>query len=137
MKSKFSEQDAVYLSKGKRVGDFGFHVPPAPNSAPVSDVGASAPSVSKSADDQVLASDDAVATQIRMIVCNVLELAPSTSLAGARIGTVSGWDSLGHIKMMLQLERELGIAFSAEEISQTLLFDSLVALCLTKLKPHT
>ncbi len=134
------DQSGNYIeldTQGKRVGDFGFHMPRGPGAAPVSEVAAGAPAESHSVGGQVLVSDDAVVTQISTIVCNVLELAPSTSLAGAGIGTISGWDSLGHIKMMLELERELGIAFSTEEISETLLFDSLVALCLTKLSSRT
>jgi acyl carrier protein len=30
---------------------------------------------------------------------------------------VSGWDSLAHVRLMLQVEREFGIKFTATEIS--------------------
>jgi acyl carrier protein len=32
-------------------------------------------------------------------------------------GDVSGWDSLAHVRLMLQVEREFGIKFTATEIS--------------------
>jgi len=120
---------------GKRAGAFGFQPPRSTAYTPVVTAAqpASAPAGGTATANVPAAGGEALAAQINQIACNLLGLAPTTSLAGMGVGTISGWDSLRHIQLMLELERELSISFSTEEVSRTPLFDSLILVCAEKL----
>lgn len=63
-----------------------------------------------------------------MMVRQLLKLPPQFPLSGAGLGRTPGWDSLRHIELVLGIEREYGIGFSAKEMEMTHDFDALTNL---------
>ncbi len=54
-------------------------------------------------------------------------------MSAAGIDRFPGWDSLRHIELMLHLEEQLGIGFTAGEIESTTQFNELCDLIGQKL----
>lgn len=54
--------------------------------------------------------------EARLLVANALEKAVNEVAADGVLGTVPGWDSLGHMRIVLSLESELNRALTANEI---------------------
>ena len=70
-----------------------------------------------------------------------LGLGRDFDLDRAELGATPGWDSLKHIEMLVELERQFDISFTSQEIEKTVRFPSLSRLWLEKLykrpNPHT
>jgi acyl carrier protein len=45
-------------------------------------------------------------------------LAPSVDLGGCVVGGVPRWDSLGHLKLMMEVERALRVRLPAEALAK-------------------
>ncbi len=109
---------------------FGFHGisrsrPEAAPAAPQAGSGA-APS---------FAADPAEAWRSRLAdaVRRVIGPVPPQDLASAGLGSTAGWDSLRHIKVILEVEQELGISFTSTEIEATRQYSGLETLVARKL----
>lgn len=76
-----------------------------------------------------------IQANIDQIARAFFKLEPNTSLNGAGIGRLSGWDSLGHLELMTTLESQLNIGFSSAEITQTTDIIGIYKLVDQKLKP--
>jgi len=63
--------------------------------------------------------------QLDRLVRRYIEAGPGVSLAGAGVGVTPGWNSLAQIEILLAVESELGIQFSATELDETSTFDGL------------
>ena len=50
-----------------------------------------------------------------------------------REGNIEGWDSLGHLNLLMELEREFGIKFSLDDIERSRTFRDITALIERKL----
>ena len=48
----------------------------------------------------------------------VFGLGPSVDLAGCVVGSVPRWDSLGHLKLMMEVERSLRVRLPAEVLAK-------------------
>ncbi len=48
-------------------------------------------------------------------------------------GSIEAWDSLGHLTLMMEIEREFSVRFSTDQISQTRTIRGVVALVLDAL----
>jgi short-subunit dehydrogenase/acyl dehydratase len=103
-------------------GRFGFQ----PMAAPVAAV------ASPQRDRMTAGNGAAPALDVGGIVRRVLRVAPSVSLAGGGLGQTPGWDSLAQIELILALERDLGLSFSATEMSSLTQFDEIERLCREK-----
>lgn len=77
--------------------------------------------------------DAAEGAQPAGLVRGFLGAMNGADLSDAGVDQYPGWDSLRHIELMLFLERELGITFSAGEIERTTRFTDLCALVTEKL----
>lgn len=62
------------------------------------------------------------------LVCRMLALPVDTSAADVALDVTPGWDSLKHIEIMLEIERALGLRFTAPEIEKTKRLPDLIAL---------
>lgn len=48
-------------------------------------------------------------------------------------GSISGWDSLGHLKLLMEIEREFSIKFSVDDVEKSRTFRDIVSLVEVKL----
>lgn len=104
----------------RRRGEFGFHQPSA---KPLQQAEVALVEEPASADPQALsltALDDAVRRFFR--------LAGDASLAEAGLGVTPGWDSLGHLELLLHLESTLDLSFTSGELNRTTRFADLQRL---------
>ncbi|HUY90554.1 MAG TPA: SDR family NAD(P)-dependent oxidoreductase [Pirellulales bacterium] len=62
------------------------------------------------------------------IVRRFFRLPNDANLAEAGLGLTPGWDSLGHLELLLHLEASLGVSFGAGELSRTMRFADLERL---------
>lgn len=66
----------------------------------------------------VAAGTDRLAERLGQTFRAVLGLAPSVDLAGCLVGNVPRWDSLGHLKLMMEVERALRVRLPAEALAK-------------------
>jgi acyl carrier protein len=57
---------------------------------------------------------------VRRIVADVLHLDPATVSAASSRDTISKWDSMGHVNVVLALEQHFDLQFLPEEMMQML-----------------
>lgn len=60
-----------------------------------------------------------VTDRVREIVCQTFGCTVSAITAQTQASDVEAWDSLGHLRLMIELEREFGIRFSTQEITSS------------------
>jgi acyl carrier protein len=48
-------------------------------------------------------------------------------------GNVEGWDSLGHLNLLMELEKEFNIKFSLDDIEKTRTFEDIIDLIKRKI----
>ncbi|HWO89854.1 MAG TPA: acyl carrier protein [Gemmatimonadales bacterium] len=56
--------------------------------------------------------------RLRDVMAAALEIAPERITDDASPSTIETWDSVQHIRLVLALEGEFGIRFSADEIAE-------------------
>ena len=66
--------------------------------------------------------------QVTTVVRRVLKLPESVDLEVGGMGSIPGWDSLAHIDILLNLERDFGITIPSYEMEKTYTFHALVEL---------
>jgi acyl carrier protein len=54
--------------------------------------------------------------RICVVAARVFELQEVSAPRGLKRGEIAAWDSMGHLALMLELEREFGIRFSTQQI---------------------
>lgn len=59
-----------------------------------------------------------VATRVREVMAQVLDLPQAEIGAELTAGTSSAWTSLNHLMLISQLENEFGVVFSNQEIQE-------------------
>ncbi len=55
--------------------------------------------------------------RIRRVIAETFRLSPDTVGDDAAMLTVPGWDSLGHLELMLALEMEFGVRIAMEDMA--------------------
>lgn len=71
--------------------------------------------------------------QIASAVRKGLRLPGDAVLAGGGVGATPGWDSLGHIELILELEQSFGIRYGAGDVEKMLTYEALVAVTQARL----
>lgn len=66
-------------------------------------------------------------TRLTAIIAQELELAPAEVPEDASAETLQAWDSLGHMKLVMAIEQELGVRFATAEIPELTSVPKLVA----------
>jgi NAD(P)-dependent dehydrogenase (short-subunit alcohol dehydrogenase family) len=64
------------------------------------------------------AGPDRIAERLGQTFRSVFGLAPSVDLGGCVVGSVPRWDSLGHLKLMMEVERALRVRLPAEALAK-------------------
>jgi hypothetical protein len=64
------------------------------------------------------AGPDRIAERLGQTFRSVFGLAPSVDLGGCVVGSVPRWDSLGHLKLMMEVERSLRVHLPAEALAK-------------------
>ena len=73
-----------------------------------------------------------LADRIRGVVADVFGV-PTASLGGhSGPNTVNGWDSLGHVNLVLALELEFGVSISPEDAIAMVSLDQIQQVLATK-----
>lgn len=73
--------------------------------------------------------------RLEKVLRNVLGLGASPARPGLRRAELPEWDSLRHVKLMLDLQAEFGVRFQATEIAGLDSFEALRASLAQKLPP--
>ena len=64
----------------------------------------------------------------RKLIAEALSVAPASLPENADIGQTEGWDSIGHIRLILAIEEKLGRQLTPEEVTEVTDFDAVVKL---------
>ncbi|MEO8182987.1 MAG: hypothetical protein ABI895_29495 [Deltaproteobacteria bacterium] len=88
----------------------------APAAASVAEGVRGAPGVA--APNGAAAGPDRIAERLGQTFRTVFGLGPSVDLGGCVIGSVPRWDSLGHLKLMMEVERSLRVRLPAEALAK-------------------
>jgi acyl carrier protein len=55
--------------------------------------------------------------KIRSVVARTFKVSPETVTLRTSLGQLPGWDSLGHLMLMMEVEREFSVHFPTDMIS--------------------
>ncbi|HVC96739.1 MAG TPA: SDR family NAD(P)-dependent oxidoreductase [Pirellulales bacterium] len=72
--------------------------------------------------------------ELEALVRRTLHLAETTDLSEAALDVTPGWDSLGHLQLLLSVESAMGVSFSSQELNQTTRYSELCRLVASKLR---
>ena len=79
----------------------------------------------KAASAVVTPQSNTLDIRLTKIIQTVLKLPKETELSDAELGVLPGWDSLGHIKLIMEIESQFDVAFNAEESTNIISFSSI------------
>jgi acyl carrier protein len=71
--------------------------------------------------------------RLRAIFARMLPISTTLPDAALRLGEVERWDSLGHIKLMIEIERHFSISVATHDISDTTTFEGMLGLIRSQL----
>lgn len=91
--------------------------PVAPVAAPVA-VAVSAPAVASPNGTAPAAGPDRIGERLAQTFRSTFGLAAGVDLAACVVGKVPRWDSLGHLKLMMEVERALRVRLPAEQLAK-------------------
>ncbi len=57
-----------------------------------------------------------------------LGVEPSVITPDDRLGSIEAWDSVGHLTLMMEVEKEFAVRFSTDQIAQSRAIREVVAL---------
>ena len=63
---------------------------------------------------------------VRDVIMKTFKLSSEDSRGELQMGSVPGWDSLGHMNLVVELEREFGVSFPLYLLPEMLDMDSIV-----------
>jgi acyl carrier protein len=64
--------------------------------------------------------------RVRKTIIRTFNLSPEDGNRELRMGSLPGWDSLGHMRLVVELEEEFGVSFPAYLLPEILDMDSIV-----------
>jgi len=64
--------------------------------------------------------------RVRETIREVFRLSPDEAAGDLRLGSPPQWDSLGHMELVVAVEREFGLTFPVPEMSQMTTLDAIV-----------
>lgn len=56
--------------------------------------------------------------QLIKIAAQIFQVPAESLTLDTGIGDIEAWDSLGHLRLMMEIEQEFGVRFSTEQIRQ-------------------
>ncbi len=72
--------------------------------------------------------------RIKRVMASVFNLSPAKIGEKSSPDTVAGWDSVKHMSLVVALEEEFGIEFTAEEIAEIISFPLIRSVLKDKFK---
>jgi len=75
-------------------------------------------------EDRISQSD--LGQLVRDVIAKTFKLSSEDSRGELRMGSVPGWDSLGHMRLVVELEQELGVNFPTYLLAELIEVDSIV-----------
>ena len=64
--------------------------------------------------------------KVRAVIVKTFELSSDDALSELRFGSVPGWDSIGHVRLVVELEEEFGMSIPVYLLPEILDVDSIV-----------
>lgn len=64
--------------------------------------------------------------RVRNTILRTFNLPPEDASKELRMGALPGWDSLGHMRLVVELEEEFGVSFPTYVLPEILDVDSIV-----------
>jgi len=64
--------------------------------------------------------------RVRQTIIRTFKLSAEDGKRELRMGSLPGWDSLGHMRLVVELEEEFGVSFPAYLLPEILDLDSIV-----------
>ena len=64
--------------------------------------------------------------KVRALIVRTFELSDDDALSELRFGSVPGWDSIGHVRLVVELEEEFGMNIPTYLLPEILDVDSIV-----------
>jgi acyl carrier protein len=56
--------------------------------------------------------------RVKNVVARTFNASPDVVTAEASLGQLPGWDSLGHLNLMMEIEKEFSVRFPTDKINQ-------------------
>ncbi len=63
-------------------------------------------------------SDSPIDGRVRDVILRTFKVRDAHAAVPLRMGAVPGWDSLGHMQLVTELESEFGVTFAAFHLSE-------------------
>jgi acyl carrier protein len=74
-----------------------------------------------------MSDQERMATRLRNLMAQVLDLSPDEIGPALSTDTASAWTSLNHLMLISQIENEFGVVFSNQELQQLTSYPAIVA----------
>ena len=63
-------------------------------------------------------SSETVPNRLQIVVADIFAVSPEVITGETAAGVLEGWDSFGHLQVILALESEFGVQFSPDRIPE-------------------
>jgi acyl carrier protein len=64
--------------------------------------------------------------RVRNVVDRVFKVSPEPVTAQTSVGQLPGWDSFGHLRLIMEIEKEFGLRFPTDKIIEA---NTVEAIC--------
>jgi acyl carrier protein len=56
--------------------------------------------------------------RVKMVVARTFKISPEMVTPQTSLGQLPGWDSFGHLTLMMEIEKEFSVRFSTDKINE-------------------
>ena len=76
--------------------------------------------------ERIITLTPEIEDRVRKTIIRTFNVAPDDQSRELRMGSLPGWDSLGHMRLVVELEEEFGVSFPTYLLPEILDLDSIV-----------
>jgi acyl carrier protein len=76
--------------------------------------------------ERIITLTPEIEDRVRKTIIRTFNVAPEDQSRELRMGSLPGWDSLGHMRLVVELEEEFGVSFPTYLLPEILDLDSIV-----------
>jgi acyl carrier protein len=76
--------------------------------------------------ERIITLTPEIEDRVRKTIIRTFSVAPKDQSRELRMGSLPGWDSLGHMRLVVELEEEFGVSFPTYLLPEILDLDSIV-----------
>jgi acyl carrier protein len=76
--------------------------------------------------ERIITLTPEIEDRVRKTIIRTFSVAPEDQSRELRMGSLPGWDSLGHMRLVVELEEEFGVSFPTYLLPEILDLDSIV-----------